>query len=336
MHATNWFTSLTGVTEDNYEDTQNSFTVADDGTSLTSLVNNKVLHCGKLTTPSLAELRSEFAKLESMGTGELTVSNISANARDLHYDHIAHGSTIQVASQFNLLEMAYPHITPEHGIGMYGWDHTQGPVCAIAGGAGTIYRNYLATVNGKVGQTSTNQLNMLTDVLALLDATDLVTMHNGYLMASSDALLAINNKILLTSLSELNIIRSALRVGVQWHTAVTNSTNKVTQIYCSALPVAYNHTPADLWEQFARIVLEAAYEATVYTGAINASVTGNPNVFLTLLGGGAFGNKREWILHAMWQCLMKVKTCPLHIHIVNYGGISAELQELVNNFHNAG
>ncbi len=49
----------------------------------------------------------------------------------------------QVASQFNLLEMISPNVTPDDGIGIYENDPTQGPACAIACGAGTIYRNYL-------------------------------------------------------------------------------------------------------------------------------------------------------------------------------------------------
>ena len=49
-----------------------------------------------------------------------------------------------MASQFNLLEMTAPSITPEHGVARYQLDRTQGPACAIAAGAATIYRNYFA------------------------------------------------------------------------------------------------------------------------------------------------------------------------------------------------
>jgi hypothetical protein len=58
------------------------------------------------------------------------------------------GALFQVASQFNLLEMVSPEITPEHGVTRYQHDRTQGPACAIAAGAATIYRNYFAPISG--------------------------------------------------------------------------------------------------------------------------------------------------------------------------------------------
>ena len=39
-------------------------------------------------------------------------------------------------------------MTPEHGVTRYQHDRTQGPACAIAAGAATIYRNYFAPVGG--------------------------------------------------------------------------------------------------------------------------------------------------------------------------------------------
>lgn len=53
------------------------------------------------------------------------------------------------------------------------------------------------------------------------------------------------------------------------------------------------------WEDFARLVLEAAYEATICTAIMNAQRTGNKRVFLTLLGRGAFGNETHWIMDSI-------------------------------------
>ena len=58
------------------------------------------------------------------------------------------GALFQVASQLNLLEMTGPEVTPEDGVTIYQDDRTQGPACAIAAGAATIYRNYFAPVGG--------------------------------------------------------------------------------------------------------------------------------------------------------------------------------------------
>jgi hypothetical protein len=59
------------------------------------------------------------------------------------------GALFQVASQFNLLEMMSPSVTPEQGVTRYERDPTQGPACAVAAGAATIYRNYFAKVHGR-------------------------------------------------------------------------------------------------------------------------------------------------------------------------------------------
>src|SRR6202790_4074637 len=74
------------------------------------------------------------------------------------------GALFQVASQFNLLEMVSPTVTPEQGVARYQNDHTQGPACAIAAGAATIYRNYFAPVGGSYGQAADRQLDGLADL----------------------------------------------------------------------------------------------------------------------------------------------------------------------------
>jgi len=57
----------------------------------------------------------------------------------MHADSANAGAIFQVASQFNLLEMVSDNVTPEQGVTRYERDATQGPACAIAAGAGTIY-----------------------------------------------------------------------------------------------------------------------------------------------------------------------------------------------------
>lgn len=65
----------------------------------------------------------------------------------------------------------------------------------------------------------------------------------------------------------------------------------VSQALCSALPVAYNSSPREEWAPFASLVLEASYEATLLAGVLNYRLTGNPRVYVTMVGGGAFGNE---------------------------------------------
>jgi hypothetical protein len=108
----------------------------------------------------------------------------------------------------------------------------------------------------------------------------------------------------------------------------------VSQAYCSALPVAYSHHPSKLWEEFARLVLEASYEATICTAILNSQRNGNNRLFLTLLGGGAFGNEASWILGGIRRALKLYKYIDLDIAIVSYGSSNPDVKQLVNQMHN--
>src|ERR1700752_1557008 len=72
----------------------------------------------------------------------------------------------------------------------YQHDRTQGPACAIAAGAATIYRNYFAPVNGSHGQNTERQLAGLADLGRKLAAAlnqpinDLWEMKNGYALCT--------------------------------------------------------------------------------------------------------------------------------------------------------
>ena len=97
----------------------------------------------------------------------------------------------------------------------------------------------------------------------------------------------------------------------------------VTQVYCSALPVAYSRTAAPAWEPFARLVLEAAYEATLLAAAEQQQRGGSATVLLTRLGGGAFGNPDHWIDDAMLRGLAAVADAGLDVRLVSYGAAHA-------------
>ncbi|MFZ1463734.1 MAG: hypothetical protein WAV60_06755, partial [Anaerolineae bacterium] len=273
---------------------------------LISHVNGRAMVHGQLETPTLGELR-ERVHASGYQSGKMSVREIVANVQQLHTEVANAGALFQVASQFNLLEMVSPDVTPERGVGIYDHDHTQGPACAIAAGAGTIYRNYFAMVNGQIGQSASNQIDCLADVGAALGNTAgrLWEMRNGYALASQRGLAEITHRLQASSERELDELRQLLRIGLQWNTQVTldKAKHTVSQAYCSALPVTYSTHPAPLWAAFARLILEAAYEATICAGILNALSSGNKSVFLTLLGGGAFGNTTEWIMSAIQRAL---------------------------------
>lgn len=328
-----WFEELTGFREES--PTRVRDTIAVDGETLTSRANGRTMVCGRLETPSLGELRKRVSLLDKAG-GRLSAREAVADVRGLHADAANAGAFFQVASQFNLLEMTSPSIAPEQGVGIYEFDRTQGPACAIAAGAGTIYRNYFAPVNGQTGQSEDNQIDCLADLGAELGNAGerLWRMQNGYALATREGLLEIAERLRAAGGDERDRLRALLRIGVQWNTQATigGCGHHVTQVYCSATPVAYSEHPPDLWEDFAKLVLEASYEAALCAAALNAAATGNDRVYLTLLGGGAFGNDPSWILHAMRRALDLHAGRDLNVYIVSYGRSNPDVRQLAEGF----
>ena len=327
----NWLTELTGIRKETRAAIHEHVTL--NGNSLNCKLTGHSHQCGTLETPQLSELRNRVDGLD-WATGCLQVSEQIGDVRKLHVTANA-GSVFQVASQFNLLEMVTPSVTPDDGIGIYQNDLTQGPACAIACGAGTIYRNYFVPVNGQVGQTASCQIDCLADLGNELGNQDegLWQMRNGYALASAAGLDQIAARINAADEAELDRLRGLLRVGVQHDTAVTidDASHTVTQVFCSALPVAYSKQSADRWEPFARLVLEAAYEATLIAAIENKLRSQNDRLYLTLLGGGAFGNREVWIQDAIERALNKFSNADLNIIFVSYGSSNRLARNIIKS-----
>jgi len=156
-----WFEKLTGFREIDYHSTQSKLAI--EGHRLRSLVNGASYGVGELEIVSLQTLRDRAARVGA-APGRLKVSVATGDVRRMHRAPENAGALFQVASQFNLLEMVGPSVTPEQGVTRYQDDHTQGPACAIAAGAATIYRNYFVPVGGSPGQTATRQIDTLADL----------------------------------------------------------------------------------------------------------------------------------------------------------------------------
>jgi hypothetical protein len=319
-----WFDALTGFREDDVDDVAAQFVV--DGATLRSQANGRTMRHGRFEMPTLAHLRE---RTPQQGSGRCTVREVVADAQALHRAAENAGALFQVASQFNTLEMVSPNVTPEAGIDGYANDRTQGPACAIACGAGTIYRNYLVPIGDQVGQTAHRQLDGLADLAERLGIDS--GMRNGYALLSSPELDTAHRVIVDARAVERDVLLGALRIGLQWGTEVTllDAGHLVTQAYCSAVPVAYSDHSAEKWEPLARLVLDAAYEATLRAGALNAAETGNNTVFLTLIGGGVFGNPVQWIIDAITRAVDVMADTDLDVAIVSFGSSNPALRPLL-------
>jgi hypothetical protein len=334
-----WFQRLTGFVEANYDDTRHKLEI--DGRRLRSLVNGKSYGIGELELVSLQSLRDRVSAT-SIPHGRLRVTDVTGNVRDLHRAPDYAGALFQVASQFNLLEMIGPNVTPEQGVTRYENDPTQGPACAIAAGAATIYRNYFTPLGEQIGQTCVRQLDGLADMGASLcgilglSVDALWTMRNGYAMCSREGLDAITRWLTAKTPVEIDSVRGKLRIGLHSDVEVTDVEKSpgpsVSQAFCSALPVAYSDVPSIHWRGFASLVLEAAYEATLLAACHNAQRGASNVVMLTRLGGGAFGNSDDWIQGAMRRALRLASGFALDVRLVSYGAPSANTLDLVREF----
>jgi hypothetical protein len=290
---------------------------------MTSTANGKSYHCGRLETPTLAALREQSRAVRTAYRGNIRVLERVANVQALHLEAENTHAMFQVASQFNLLEMVSPSVTPESGVARYEHDLTQGPACAIAAGAGTIYRNYFVEVQGEMGQTADRQIDCLQGMGEALGNHNerLWRMRNGYALPSESGLAHVAQQLATKGEADIDRLRSLLRIGLQLDTEVTlaDSGLQVSQAYCSALPVAYTALPTKQWEPFAKLILEAAYEATFCAALLNLASHGNNKLYLTRIGGGVFGNDERWINGAIERAIELYADCALEVSLVAYG-----------------
>lgn len=331
-----WFTRITGFNESTYAATRAQLEVH--GSTLRSKANGRSYGIGEFELASLDDLRARVAG-GTGAEGQARVRIVTGDVRKMHQMPEYAGALFQVASQFNSLEMISPGVTPEDGVTRYEHDRTQGPACAMAAGAATIYRNYFAPVDDQIGQSMHRQLDGLADLgielSTRLDCSvaDLWEWRNGYALCTCQGLDLIADQLRAIGPRLADTLAGKLRIGIHRDVEVTDAPSAprpvVSQAFCSALPVAYGSVPQQHWAAFAQLVLDAAYEATMLEAVINAR-RGTANiVLLTSLGGGAFGNAPEWIHAAIKRAVKKVQGFDLDVRLVSYGQPSVQARELV-------
>jgi len=272
----------------------------------------------------------------------------------------------KVASQFNCLEFVGPRVTPEDGITGYTSDHTQGPACSVACGPATCVRNYFVDMpGGQKGQSAANQINNLADVSAAIGNEPngrYFEVTNGYTMASANSLeemMRAGSPMAAASAAAAGgdeaareAILELLRVGVHSDTVVTSSNwgrkpsafpdsgpeaQLVTQVFGSAISVSYSGISAQAWAPLATLILDASYEATLLAGlearARHKGGGASNVVYLTLLGGGVFGNPIKWIADAIYRACTRLAGSGLDVRIVVYSGYpEPEISSAVKRF----
>jgi hypothetical protein len=211
------------------------------------------------------------------------------------------------------------------------------------GGCGDHLSELLRPVGGDVGQTRDRQIDALADVGKALSAklgrpvSDLWQMRNGYALCTWEGLEAITRLLVEGDDGLRDELRSRLAIGLHRNVEVTDvresARRYVSQAFCSALPVAYGSGPSTAWEAFARLVLEAAYEATLLAAVEQSSAGGSNIVLLTRVGGGAFGNADEWIDDAIVRAVGIVEHAGLDVRLVSHGRIHHSNRAIAERFN---
>jgi hypothetical protein len=161
-------------------------------------------------------------------------------------------------------------------------------------------------------------------------------MKNDYAMCAKAGLNSVNDHLNSLKSEQLDTLRGKLCVGLHQDVEVTEAESDrpplVSQVFCSALPVAYTRVPSNVWGPFASLILEAAYEATMHAAVLNAKRGASNVVFLTQLGGGAFGNHEDWIDAATRRSLEKMRETNLDVRLVSYGMPPRSIVRLAEDF----
>jgi len=323
-----WFRDLFGFDESStWRDNVNHFHMDGDTLVCRTAPQFPRQFVGRFECPSVAELRSKLAAAPGAAapSAGLRFAHLAAPAgvEPLHFEPSNAGAVFQADSQFNCLIMTGPSVSPTAGVGIYFNDRTQGIACALACPAATVYRNYLVQHDGSTGQhlVQIDNLKALGVAVGNGDGRYWV-MQNGYAMPVGRGSLAELAARLRTEPNLVEQAVAALRVGVHWETSVAPPLeHRVCQVYASALPCAYARgTPESDWEPFARLVLRAAYEATLAVGAVRSLEAGGARVkcYLTALGEGVFGNRYEWIRDAIFDALDLYQGWPLDVVLVHF------------------
>lgn len=373
-----WYRQLFGVEEaPDFARAQANFRFCRQSGVLTSLANGESFVTGSFTTPTLESLRAagRAAIAAASDDGAASTTTNTTTTCFIKYRHAAQGDVLlehakypgalfQAASQFNCLEFPSARGVPEDGVTKYAYDSTQGPACSLACAAGTVVRNYFAEAGSAddaaaaappPGQRADRQLNNLDLLEAALqnDREQYFAVRNGYVFAKRPRDLARLSEAIRASKSsgDYEGLKGLLKIGLHRDVGVTFASRyeppavtgaTVSQAYCSALSCAYSGIDIDHWEPFARLVLEAAYEATLWAAVINAAASGGGGggnhrnkVFLTFLGGGVFGNDPRWICDSIGRAMAVVALArrgavPIEVTIAHYRRVDPEIARWID------
>lgn len=315
-------------------------------------INNISYNAGNFQIRNISSFLNKFPKLPIRNGGSFNI--LSGKGRETkNFQKIDafsmqslpenDGATYLAASNFNCLEFTSRIDSVRNGVTDYIYDNTQGPYTALACPQSAVYRNYFYEHPNK------NATGQLKEQINLLSKTPL-KVENGYaIISTSDTSDLVEKKF---NWSDEN----NYPVGVHNNCDVllTRASNRKFKIVDKkSKPIIANHVYAasfNLYDdvvmnnftlQILQHILEAEYKSTILSAWENSikmeeeGRQGAKKLFLTLLGGGVFGNPKDIIAKSIISSKDELIKSGLEVYAVafdeaSFNDIKKYLIPLVN------
>eukprot|EP01127_Copromyxa_protea_P012213 TRINITY_DN3159_c0_g1_i1.p1 TRINITY_DN3159_c0_g1~~TRINITY_DN3159_c0_g1_i1.p1 ORF type:complete len:552 (+),score=76.16 TRINITY_DN3159_c0_g1_i1:185-1657(+) len=308
-----WFHHITGCDESYFALNKEKFfrPMIDGNLCLVNSITGKRYGVGKLSLISIYDLYSTVTnvppvqKRRKIPPIELITCLDKESIRFVDVAHLQampenRNAVFQIASNFNGVEGATESFSPgsPNYCTNYHGDRTQGPAASISCGAGAIYRVFAPFYGPTVDpsewhQTKDVQMNFLSSL------KDHFPTENGYVIYSGNEpkFPKKRGKKWYRLLGQYNVcLHRDQQVTLGHRTAagyeiVTDPNQRVDQVCCAAVNMIQGasgckNNQLDKKQDKMKFILQAAYDGTYLAALANH----RKKIYLTLIGGGAFGN----------------------------------------------
>lgn len=283
-----------------------------------NVMTKELFPYGEFETVTIAELRKRVEALPAVCQASIpratpkleTRSGVDIGELQARLSS-EHAAMVQVASNFNCLENASRRMPPDCGrlVDHASQDCTQGPAAVFGTLPSYIYRAHF--VNGGAGQTITNSINLLSGApdycgisengkFSLLGTEKVIENTDAAISAAADRVavgLHVNCPVVFGRTKERGIFSHAPQDTLQ---------SRVPQypLVDHVLSASVNYNDYHGVARFAspeaqstatQSLLRAAYQG-LYLSAI---LRKRKELYMTLVGGGVFGNPKEMIMQEL-------------------------------------
>ena len=281
--------------------------------SFVNSITDELTSFGDFSTPSVQEMRDAVDAAATCATGATGATDAAGATNKTVIDfEVRYGvdisvltsqlkttdrALVQVASNFNCLEVPSLYMPPNWGglVEKIHKDETQGPAACCGPLSGCLYRaHFYRFSDGQLGQTGTRQIELLSDF-------EYASTTNGKLRLTGDEK--------SVPIDKIDKIVGSIKCGLHRSQPVLFGRNKtgmnydidepqmIDQVFNASINMGDIGKSPDRDEliKICRTLLRAAYESAYLCAILGR----NRVLYLTMVGGGVFGNPEKIILEEM-------------------------------------